>query len=100
MNIDLEGPSFADFDLYVTYDGRTPTRDEYDDRSAGSGSSESVSGTFLGSTDVVIMVYADGGCGEYSVSISEDGPSNPHPVAEARRPEMSLFRGVHSNCDE
>ncbi|WP_247728324.1 PKD domain-containing protein [Halovivax limisalsi] len=73
VTVELEGPGFANFDLYVTYDGRTPTRDDYDDRSAGSGANESVSGDLSGSTDVGILVAASEGWGDYSVSISEDG---------------------------
>ncbi|WP_247728329.1 PKD domain-containing protein [Halovivax limisalsi] len=73
VTVELDGPGFADFDLYVTYDGRTPTREDYDDRSAGSGATESVSGSLSGTTDVGIMVYAAEGWGEYSVSITEDG---------------------------
>ncbi|WP_247728325.1 LVIVD repeat-containing protein [Halovivax limisalsi] len=73
VTVELEGPGFANFDLYVTYDGRTPTRDDYDDRSAGSGASESVSGDLSGSTDVGILVDGADGWGEYSVAIGEDG---------------------------
>ncbi|WP_247728327.1 PKD domain-containing protein [Halovivax limisalsi] len=73
VTVELEGPGFANFDLYVTYDGRTPTRDDYDDRSAGSGASESVSSDLDGATDVGILVDGADGWGEYSVTIGERG---------------------------
>ncbi|WP_247728326.1 PKD domain-containing protein [Halovivax limisalsi] len=73
VTVELEGPGFANFDLYVTYDGRTPTREDYDDRSAGAGSSESITGDLSGATDVGILVDGVDGWGEYSVTIGEDG---------------------------
>ncbi|MFC3957262.1 PKD domain-containing protein [Halovivax cerinus] len=73
VSIELAGPDFANFDLYVTYDGRTPTRDDYDDRSAGSGASESIAGGLDGATDVGILVDGVEGWGEYSVTIGEQG---------------------------
>ncbi|WP_247731270.1 S8 family serine peptidase [Halovivax limisalsi] len=76
IDIELEGPgSFANYDLYVTYDGRTPTTGDYDDRSAGSGPDEAISGSLSGTTDVGVLVHAAEGWGNYDLTITEQGQS-------------------------
>ncbi|WP_247731271.1 S8 family serine peptidase [Halovivax limisalsi] len=76
IDIELEGPgSFANYDLYVTYDGRTPTTGDYDDRSAGSGPDEAISGSLSGTTDVGVLVHAAEGWGSYDLTITEQGQS-------------------------
>ncbi|MFC3956791.1 S8 family peptidase [Halovivax cerinus] len=74
IDLELEGPGdFANYDLYVTYDGRTPTPDDYDDRSAGSGPNEALSGSLSGATDVGVLVHAESGWGSYDLTITEQG---------------------------
>jgi len=70
----LDGPAGADFDLYVTLDGRTPTRDDYDERSAGSGADEElVLEDVDTSTSIGILVDPASGYGEYTVTVEELG---------------------------
>ncbi|WP_254862534.1 PKD domain-containing protein [Halovivax gelatinilyticus] len=73
VTIELAGPNVATYDLYVTYDGRTPTPGDYDDRSTGDGSNETISAPLEGSTDVGILVDGVDGWGEYTVAITEEG---------------------------
>ncbi|MFC3960117.1 hypothetical protein [Halovivax cerinus] len=74
IEIELTSPSaVAEFDLFVTYDGREPTRDDYDDRSAGAGSDETVQASLDGATDLGLLVDAEEGWGEYSLTITERG---------------------------
>ncbi len=70
--VTLEGPDDADFDLYATADGRTPSGNDYDARSTGDGSDESVT---LSSIDgaVGILVNARSGSGEYTLRVEERG---------------------------
>ncbi|WP_225334014.1 S8 family serine peptidase [Halomicrobium urmianum] len=70
--VTLEGPNDADFDLYVTADGRTPSGSDYDALSASDGSAESVT---LSSIDgaVGILVNARRGSGEYTLRVEERG---------------------------
>ncbi|WP_247731140.1 hypothetical protein [Halovivax limisalsi] len=72
--VELTSPSsVADFDLFVTYDGREPTRDDYDDRSAGSGAEEAIQSSLDGQTTLGILVDAERGWGEYDLTITERG---------------------------
>ncbi|WP_420828719.1 S8 family serine peptidase [Halomicrobium salinisoli] len=70
--VTLEGPDDADFDLYATADGRTPSGNDYDAQSVGDGSDESVT---LSSVDgaVGILVNARQGSGEYALRVEERG---------------------------
>ncbi|MFC4406005.1 PKD domain-containing protein [Haloarchaeobius iranensis] len=70
----LDGPSDADFDLYLTTDGRTPTRSDYDASSTGSGADASVTLSAVdASTAVGILVYPASGYGSYQLAIEELG---------------------------
>ncbi|WP_226005734.1 PKD domain-containing protein [Natrinema salinisoli] len=74
IEIVLDGPTyFADFDLYVTYDGREPTPGDYDDRATSSDADESIESALDGQTDVGILVDRYSGRGEYTVTITENG---------------------------
>lgn len=74
INVDLDGPSDADFDLYVTLDGRTPTTSDYDKRSITPDSQEEIiiqdpePGTEIG-----ILVTSYSGSGSYLLSVDELG---------------------------
>ncbi|WP_049921134.1 S8 family serine peptidase [Halopiger djelfimassiliensis] len=71
--VTLDGPSNADFDLYVTLDGSRPTRQNFDASSAGNGSDESVTVSLSGDETVRILVYATDGSGSYTLTIEERG---------------------------
>jgi chitodextrinase len=72
--VTLDGPAGADFDLYVTLDGRTPTRDDYDERSAGPGADEELVLTDVDAgTSVGILVDPASGYGEYIIAVEELG---------------------------
>lgn len=72
VTVAIDGPADADFDLYVTADGRRPTTDDYDARSISRDSSES---TTLSAIDdgVGILVDSYHGSGQYTVSVEEHG---------------------------
>ncbi|AGB31470.1 SptA [Natrinema pellirubrum DSM 15624] len=71
--VTLEGPSSADFDLYLTLDGRTPTRQDYDKRSASNDSSESIDVDLSGDEEFGILVRRYSGSGSYTVGVEELG---------------------------
>ena len=71
--IELDGPSDADFDLYVN-EGRSecPTTSDYDYRSIGTDSQESVTIDAPDtSTDLQVLVDSYSGSGEYTLTITE-----------------------------
>jgi serine protease len=74
VTISLSGPSDADFDLYVTTDGRTPSTYDFDTRSLTQGSQEQVviddveSGQTLG-----ILVDSYSGSGKFTTTIEALG---------------------------
>ncbi|QCC60308.1 S8 family serine peptidase [Natrinema thermotolerans] len=71
--VTLEGPASADFDLYLTLDGRTPTRQDYDKRSASNDSSESIDVDLSGDEEFGILVRRYSGSGSYTVGVEELG---------------------------
>ncbi|SEV85525.1 S8 family serine peptidase [Natrinema salifodinae] len=71
--IAIDGPSGADFDLYVTTDGRSPSRWIHDESATGSGASESITVPLDGDEEFGIEVHATGGSGEYTLRIEERG---------------------------
>ncbi|WP_265112160.1 S8 family peptidase [Halosolutus halophilus] len=73
VTLTLEGPADADFHLYVTLDGRSPSRWDYDEGSAESGASESISVSLSGDEDLGIQVHADTGSGAYTLTVRERG---------------------------
>ncbi|WP_323676248.1 PKD domain-containing protein [Halorubellus sp. PRR65] len=91
VTLSLSADAGTDFDLYVTYDGRTPTTADYDDRSYNYGSDEEivVEGSAFGAKDVLgVLVDAYDGSGSFALDIEEvgtgdgDGPApNDPPTA-------------------
>jgi serine protease len=74
ITVSLDGPSNADFDLYVTLDGRTPTTSDYDKRSITQDSQETVVVEDIDSdTELGILVDSYSGSGNYTVSVEEIG---------------------------
>ncbi|NHN41409.1 S8 family serine peptidase [Halorubellus sp. JP-L1] len=70
----LDGPYSADFDLYVTYDGRTPTTYDYDARAATYGADETlvVDDVDAGQTFGILVDSYDGS-GSFTLSAEEVG---------------------------
>ncbi|MFC4542389.1 S8 family serine peptidase [Halosolutus amylolyticus] len=73
VTLTLEGPADADFHLYVTLDGRSPTRWDYDDGSADAGASETVTVPLEGDEELGIQVHAESGSGAYTLTVREAG---------------------------
>jgi serine protease len=80
VSLDLSSGGDNDFDLYLTFDGRTPTTSDYDRRSYNYGSDESIAvedesaleqGQTLG-----ILVHSYRGSGSYELAIEETGKGN------------------------
>ncbi|SDR10523.1 S8 family serine peptidase [Natronobacterium texcoconense] len=71
--LSLEGPDSADFDLYVTLDGNSPSRWNYDEASTGSGSDEEVTVDLSGDEQIRFQIHAADGSGEYVVTVEEQG---------------------------
>ncbi|WP_267640423.1 S8 family serine peptidase [Haloarchaeobius amylolyticus] len=74
ITVTLDGPAGADFDLYVTTDGRTPSTSDYDVRSITQDSNEQiVVDTVSSGQDFGILVDSYSGSGSYTVSVEELG---------------------------
>ena len=73
ITLSLEGPSSGDFDLYVTTDGRSPSRWDHDESAASSSASESVTFALEGDEDLGLQVHANSGRGEYTLRLEERG---------------------------
>jgi len=72
IEVSLTGPRNADFDLYVTLDGRTPTPDDFDKRSATSSPNEQViTDEIDADTELGILVDSASGSGSFEVSVEE-----------------------------
>jgi len=70
----LEGPASADFDLYVTLDGRTPSPRDFDKRSISPDSSEQIVIEDVDpDAEMGILVDAYAGGGSYTVTAEELG---------------------------
>ncbi|AXR77601.1 Subtilisin-like serine protease [Natrarchaeobaculum sulfurireducens] len=67
----LEGPSDADFDLFLTLDGRTPSPGDYDESSSGSSATESITVDLDGDEELGILVERVDGSGTYELEIEE-----------------------------
>ncbi len=78
----------VDFDLYLTLDGRTPAPDDYDRRSAGTGTDEEIlldDDEVYDGADYGVLVYAYDGSGDYTLEAEEyglGGASNQPPQAK------------------
>ncbi|MFC4406574.1 S8 family serine peptidase [Haloarchaeobius iranensis] len=74
VTVSLSGPSSADFDLYVTTDGRTPSTSDYDKRSISMNSDEQVIiDSPSAGQDVGILVDSYSGSGSFTVDVEELG---------------------------
>jgi serine protease len=73
--VSLDGPENADFDLYLTTDGRRPTDDDYDELSATYDSQEQivVDDWLESDTELGVLVRSWSGAGEYALSVDETG---------------------------
>ncbi|WP_254523952.1 S8 family peptidase [Natrinema caseinilyticum] len=71
--VTLEGPESADFDLYLTLDGRTPTTLDYDERSVSQDANEEIPVDLTGNETLGILVRRYQGGGAYTLSIEERG---------------------------
>ncbi|WP_323675498.1 S8 family serine peptidase [Halorubellus sp. PRR65] len=74
VSLVLDGPSGADFDVYVTYDGRTPSTYDYDARAATYGADETLTVEDVSAgQEFGILVDAYDGSGSYTLSVEEIG---------------------------
>lgn len=76
VEFDLDGPSDADFDLFVTFDGRTPTPDDFDASSESSDANETIMVDVpedTSSVDFGILVQGIAGWGSYTLNVEELG---------------------------
>ncbi len=71
--VSLEGPDGADFDLYLTLDGRTPTTVNYDERSVSQSATEEIPVDLTGNETLGILVRRYQGSGTYTLSVEERG---------------------------
>jgi len=70
----LSGPSRADFDLYVTFDGRTPSTYDYDARAITYGSDEQIVVDDIDAgQEFGILVDSYSGSGSFTISVDELG---------------------------
>ena len=74
VTFDLAGPSGSDFDLYVTFDGRTPSTYDYDARSITYGADEQIVVDDVDANqEFGILVDSYSGSGSFSISVDELG---------------------------
>ncbi|WP_323675208.1 DUF4350 domain-containing protein [Halorubellus sp. PRR65] len=74
VEIALDGPSNADFDLYVTRSGHRPTTAQYDAAGTGESSTETVVvDAVTPEGELGILVDAYSGSGEYTLTVTETG---------------------------
>ncbi|WP_435359267.1 S8 family serine peptidase [Haloarchaeobius sp. DFWS5] len=74
VTVSLSGPSGADFDLYVTTDGRTPSTNDYDKRSVTQDSQENVVlDTVSSGQELGILVDSYSGSGSFTLDVEELG---------------------------
>ncbi|AGB15231.1 subtilisin-like serine protease [Halovivax ruber XH-70] len=71
--VTLSGPYSADFDLYLTYDGRTPTTYDYDEVSYSPDSQEEITVDLSGDEELGLLVDAYSGSGSYTLTVDELG---------------------------
>ncbi|AGB15232.1 subtilisin-like serine protease [Halovivax ruber XH-70] len=71
--VTLSGPSSADFDLYLTLDGRTPTTSDYDEVSYSPDSQEEITVDLSGDEELGLLVDAYSGSGDYTMTVEELG---------------------------
>ena len=66
LNIELDGPTGADFDLYVRK-GQIPTKNDYDERGYTPSADETIKLKMETPGEYYIMVHSFGGSGEYTL---------------------------------
>ncbi|WP_394324994.1 S8 family serine peptidase [Halopiger goleimassiliensis] len=71
--VTLDGPSGADFDLYLTLDGRQPTTSDYDEGSTTPSGDEEIEVELSGDEELGILVDRYSGSGTYTLSLEELG---------------------------
>lgn len=105
----LEGSGTADADLFVTFDGRPPSRSDHDRRSQSQGSTERLllAGESLRGVDelgIAVTLYS--GSGEYTVgveetgrarSVGDDGPATQSETLSASATTLSFIPGLSEN---
>jgi serine protease len=74
LTVTLDGPAAADFDLFLTADGRTPSPDDYDKRSITQDSQERIIVEDVApGQEFGVTVDAYSGSGSYTVTVEELG---------------------------
>ncbi len=83
LEVSLSGPQSDDFDLFLTLDGRDPTRQDYDRVAQGANAEETITLTrsLQADQDIGLMVYAFSGAGQYHVSVEQNPGVGPAPQA-------------------
>jgi chitodextrinase len=93
VTLSLSADAGTDFDLYVTYDGRTPTTSDYDVRSYNYGSDEEivVDGSTFGANDVLgVLVDSYDGSGAYTLVLEEVGTGDADSPAPNDPPSANF----------
>ncbi len=83
LEVSLSGPQGDDFDLYLTLDGRDPTRQDFD-RSARTADAEetiTIAQSLQAGHEIGVLVHAFSGAGRYNVSVEADPGVGPGPRA-------------------
>lgn len=81
--VQLTASQGADLDLYLTLDGRTPTRGDYDRRSVGRDAAETIElarEEMSRGQKIGILVYSYASSGEYDLSVTETGKGQGQDV--------------------
>jgi serine protease len=74
VSIELDGPENANFDLFVTLDGRTPTSSDYDRKATSPNAREELLTEAIdASTELGILVQRRSGSGQYTLTVEERG---------------------------
>lgn len=97
----MRGPSGADYDLYVTRDGRTPTADDHGLASQGPGAAERVAVPDA-SGEIAVTVRATRGQGQYVLRVrsNESGGTRSTAAAFTTRPRSpSVGQAVQLAAD-
>jgi chitodextrinase len=74
VSIELDGPENANFDLFVTLDGRTPTSSDYDRKATSPNAREELLTEAIdASTELGILVQRRSDSGQYTLTVEERG---------------------------
>lgn len=92
LNLDLSGPTYADFDLYLKR-GSQPSLYSYDYSSVSTTSDESITVNHPATGIWYVMVYAYYGSGSYSIILNVEYPeTTPAPTSTAPPPPTTSSR--------